>query len=70
MENGEDNAIKEEPLDEQDLEEMVMARTSKMAIVNEKVNLINSKFNILYDWEIISNYYFFYFFGNSIESQK
>ncbi len=56
MENGEDNAIKEEQLDEQDLEEMVMARTSKMAIVNEKVNLTNSKFNISYDWEIISNY--------------
>ena len=40
MENGEnDLGIKEEQQEEDsELEEMVMARASKMAIVNEKVN--------------------------------
>ena len=39
MENGEnDLGIKEEQLEDSELEEMVMARASKMAIVNEKVN--------------------------------
>ena len=39
MENGEnDLGIKEEQLEDSELEEMVMARASKMDIVNEKVN--------------------------------
>ena len=39
MENGEnDLGIKEEQLEDSELEEMVMARASKMATVNEKVN--------------------------------
>lgn len=40
MENGEnDLGIKDEKLEDYELEQMVMARASKMAIVNEKVIL-------------------------------
>jgi hypothetical protein len=40
MENtAEDHGIVEEQLNDDDLEQMVMARVSKMANINEKVNI-------------------------------